>query len=164
MSNLPVLGGKGTKLGREPSDVLVLCHAIILGRIVFPVETPIIIGILCPGFIVATIIVLLVDIVPLMVAGNLVGSVVGFGLVVVFLGSMQVLEGFVGAEMLEFIGGGLGEVVVDDLFLFHQDIIEFFYLLVGHLKLYLDAGLGHFVLLVLALLHLQGLVGQFDLF
>ena len=86
MSNLPVLRRKGTKLGREPTDVLILRHTtIILSRIVFPVETPIIIG---PGFIVATSIVLLVNIVPLMVAGNLVGSVVRFGLVVFFLRSV----------------------------------------------------------------------------
>jgi hypothetical protein len=86
ISYLPVLGGKGTKLGREPTDVLILGHAtIILSRIVFPVETPIIIG---PGFIVATSIVLLVNIVPLMVTGNLIGSVVRFGLVVVFLRSV----------------------------------------------------------------------------
>lgn len=89
MSNLPVLRRKGTKLGREPTDVLILRHTtIILSRIVFPVETPIIISTLGPGFIVATSIVLLVNIVPLMVAGNLVGSVVRFGLVVVFLWSV----------------------------------------------------------------------------
>lgn len=88
LSNLPVLRRKGTKLSREPSDVLVLRHAIILGPIVFPVETPIIISTLGPGLIVGTTIVLLVNIVPLMVAGNLVGSVVWFRLVVVFLGSV----------------------------------------------------------------------------